>query len=286
MLGSSALASFTVLALGLSGCGGSSFSEIPSDDGGPADAPRDARANDSPSGDDGDVTIDAPPSHWCAGRSDMFCEDFDQTSNVAAFLGSWSSFQQSGGTFSLDSSGAPSPPNALRATGSTGAQIIVLKTLAPLAQPPSRVRLELDLRITSPGNVEWLSAVGFAAIVFGTRVADGYAAVAIGSGPVITAAWARNPDAGGGFGVGTANGAFPTSGTWAGRYAIEIDYGAGGPCVQVYQGPTAQLQPCLSLPSDLSNPSVLSIALGDYAGGFGRTGDVDIAFDNVTFDVE
>jgi hypothetical protein len=85
-----------------------------------------------------------------------------------------------------------------------------------------------------------------------------------------------------------ATGAFPTTGQWSGRYAIEIDYTGTGAaktaCIQVYQGVTPLLSPCLALPTEFVTPRGLSIAIGDYAGGTGNVGSVGVEFDNVTFD--
>lgn len=268
---------------GMAACGGSSFTAA--DDGGAgADAGPDV-APDAPAG-GGDA---GSGSHWCSGRPELFCEDFDETNDVSALLGSWSNFEQSNGTFALDTMGSPpSPPNALRVTGADRAQVLVVKTFKPFASTPSRVRLEFALKVRSPGNVGYLSAVGFAAIAFGNAIDDGYAAMAIGNGPALAAVWAQAADAGpndaGPLQASSAQGAFPSSGVWAGRFAIEVDYSGGGGCVQIYQGPTALLSHCMLLPDGLSSPRVFSIALGDYTGGFGSTGNVDLEFDDVTFD--
>jgi len=269
---------------GVAACGGSSFTAA--DDGGAgADAGADVASDGPAGGGDG-----GGGNHWCSGRPEYFCEDFDETNDVSALLGSWSNFEQSNGTFALDTMGSPpSPPNALRVTGADRAQVLVVKTFKAFASAPSRVRLEFALKVRSPGNVGYLSAVGFAAIAFGNTLDDGYAAMAIGNGPVLSAVWAQAADAGPGdagpLQASNAQGAFPSSGVWAGRFAIEIDYSGGGGCVQIYQGPTALLSHCMLLPDSLSSPRVFSIALGDYTGGLGITGNVDLEFDDVTFDV-
>jgi len=91
----------------------------------------------------------------------------------------------------------------------------------------------------------------------------------------------------GGFTTKTAAGTFPTLGQWVGRYAIEIDYSGSGTSksgtVQIYQGVTPLLSTPMTLPSQFVNPKALAIAIGDYAGGGGSTGSIDVEFDNVTF---
>jgi hypothetical protein len=56
--------------------------------------------------------------------------------------------------------------------------------------------------------------------------------------------------------------------------------------VQVYQGPTALLSPCLALPPQALRSTDVAIAVGDYASGFNKTGDIDVEFDDVTFDMK
>jgi hypothetical protein len=225
--------------------------------------------------------------------SAFFCEDFDKQADVTSFLSSWSNFEQSGGSFRFDRIGVPSLPNALGVVGGKGASVIAIKTFPALPQRPTSVRLEFALRINSAGNVIPLSAAGFAAIAYGTTFTDAYVAMAIGSGPEISAAWVAAADAGasdaGAYQVAPSQAPFPSTGIWAGRFAIEVDYAAastaGGACAQIYQGPTAMLGSCLHLPPSMDNPGVLSIAVGDLAAGLGDTGAVDFEFDNLTFNV-
>jgi hypothetical protein len=297
------------LALSAPSCGGDSFTT--GDGGATADgtAAADGTAGDAgvlnPEGgaadagsfEGGDVAspadvaaVDAAPTGWCAGQpAHTFCEDFDGYQSVSTLLGSWSSFEQMNGNFKLDTAaGAPSPPNALEAIGASGAKVIVLKTL-PVAGSPTRLRLEFDLRIDSPGNVGFLSAVGVAAIAFGSSINDGYAALAIGNGPVLQGAWVDAADGGasdaGSFKSSNSSGPFPASGVWAGRYAIEIDYSAATGCVQIFDGSTALLSSCLVLPPGLRHPTSVSVVLGDYAAALASTGSIDVEFDNVTFDL-
>jgi hypothetical protein len=235
------------------------------------------------------ATVDAAPAGWCAGHpGHTFCEDFDGYQSVSTLFGSWSSFEQMTGSFKLDTAGAPSPPNALEAIGASGAKVIVLKTL-PVSGSPTKLHLEFDLRIDSPGNVGFLSAVGIAAIAFGSTISDGYAALAIGNGPTLQGAWVDAADGGpsdaGSFRSSNASGAFPASGLWAGRYAIEVDYSAADGCVQIFDGSTALLPSCLVLPPSLRHPAFVSVVLGDYAAGLASTGSIDVEFDDVTFDL-
>ena len=300
--------SFTLAA----GCGGSAFSAGSDEPDGQAAASDDAAAveggapemspetspDTGPVGrdqedDSGAPIVEAgPPQGWCSGQTHTFCADFDEQPSVTALLSSWSSFEQSGGSFDFDTTSALSPPNALEVKGASGAQTLVLETFPRLHARPTKIRLEFDLRIDSPGSVGAFSAAGFAAIAYGTGVADGYVALAIGNdfGNVLAGAWAiadgsAAGDAGS-YATSSSGTAFPSSGTWAGRFAIEIDYDASGSaCLQGYRGPTPLLTPCMPLPPSLSNPGVVSIALGDYAAGLGNTGAIDLEFDNVTYDV-
>jgi hypothetical protein len=235
--------------------------------------------------------VDAGAS-WCTGHTDTFCEDFDEYPTVTNLVGStaWPNFEQAGGSFSFDTVNAPSPPNALEARGDDGAQVIIVKTFTGIAPTLARVAMTFDLRINSPGTSGLLSAAGFAAIAFGTSISDGYVALAIADGPTLAAFWADSTTAnvdGGTFKPAIASGAFPSAGVWAGSYTLEIDYDAMNPtgCVQVYGGPSRLLSACLPLPPQFGHPTVLSIALGDVAGGAGRTGSVNVEFDNVTFDI-
>jgi|HubBroStandDraft_1064217.scaffolds.fasta_scaffold89069_1 hypothetical protein len=284
--------------MALSACGGNNFTTGNADaslEAGVATAEasgRDAPApSDAPSPSDAGSPGDAASASWCAGQlSHTFCEDFDEYASVNELFGAWSSFQQTNGSFKFDSSNAPSPPNALEVIGANGAQVIVVKTF-PVEKQPSTLRLEFDLRFNSSGNVGFLSAVGLAAIAFGPSVSDGYAALVVGNGPSLSGAWLDTTDAGtsdaGTFKIANATGTFPASGVWSARYAIEVDYTSStSGCVQVFQGTTALLSPCLPLPPQLLHPSVVSISLGDYAAGFASTGSIDVEFDNVTFDIE
>ena len=265
--------------LAAAGCGGSQFQAG-------------ASATDASSA-EAAAPVDAGTS-WCTGRPDTFCEDFDEYPTVTNLLGStnWGpNFEQSSGSFSFDTVNAPSPPNALEARGDDGAQVIIVKTFTGIAPTLARVALTFDLRINSPGTSGLLSAAGIAAVAFGTSISDGYVALAITDGPKLAAFWADSTTAnvdGGTFKPALASGAFPSSGVWAGSYTLEIDYDAMNPtgCVQVSSGPSRLLSPCLPLPPQFAHPTVLSIALGDVAGGVEHTGSVSVEFDNVTFDIK
>jgi hypothetical protein len=271
--------------------------EPPSDSGAPQDARGSldsAVAPDSASTFDSSPPMEAAPPTWCTGHTEVFCDDFDDYPSINALLGgtTWPSYVQNKGFFALDTTNAQSPPHALRAVGDAGAQVLVVHALPALTRAPTRMRLEFDLRVNGAGNVGWLSAAGFAAIAFGSTIEDGYAGLAIGSGPVLAAAWSVSSDAGptdaGAYATASGpSGSFPSAGQWAGRYALEIDFDATthAGCIQVYQGPTAVLSPCLPVPPQVTAPSTISSALGDEAAGLGNTGTVDLEFDNVTFDV-
>ncbi len=265
------------------GCGGSQFQAGATD----AAAPVEASQGE---GGEAAAPVDAGAS-WCTGHTNTFCEDFDEYPSVTNLLGSpaWPSFEQSGGSFGFDSVNAPSPPNALEARGDDGAQVIIVKTFTGIAPTLARVAMTFDLRINSPGTSGLLSAAGFAAIAFGTSISDGYVALAIADGPTLAAFWADSTTAnvdGGTFKPALASGAFPSTGVWAGSYTLEIDYSVNPTgCVQVSSGPSRLLSPCLPLPPQFGHPTVLSIALGDVAGGVGRTGAVNVEFDNLTFDI-
>jgi hypothetical protein len=289
-----------VLALtawGFTACGGS-FSAGPSDGGGNREAggvDDAAPPDDAGTATDGGAPGDASGGRWCSAQHGLFCEDFDGPGGLAQLLASWTTSQQSSGMFAFDTSAdVPSPPRALEVNGSSSAQVVVIESFAPLPPNVKSARLEMDLRIDSASSVKWLSSAGFMAILMGTQVADGYVGVAVSSGPSLVVGWSRAGDAGtandaGGNGVDTVMGPFPPTGTWAGRFALAIDYGATegqGACAQLYEGPTPMLAQCIPLPPDLSNPTALAIAVGDYTGGFGDTGYVQMRFDNVTFDVK
>jgi hypothetical protein len=278
-------------------CGGSSFTDAdaapdgPSVDatGGTADVSNDGPSTSHDSGSVVDAPGDATGTGWCATHpGHTFCEDFDESPNVTAFLGTWSTFQQTGGIFKFDTSGAPSAPNALEATGTNSAKVVVLKTF-PISRTATKVRMDFDLRINSSGSVGLLSAAGLAALAFGSSISDGFASIAIANGPALSAAWAASADAGtaadaGTFKASNATGTFPATGVWAARYGIEVDYSASGGCVQIFEGPTPLLSSCLALPPTLAHPTVVSVVVGDYTAGFGNTGSIDVEFDDVTFD--
>jgi hypothetical protein len=280
-------------------CGGSAFTSGSGDDGGTDGngSGSGGSGSGSSSGSGGDSSSSGgastpPPTHWCSSQAAFFCEDFDEQSAAPPFLATWTTFSATNGTFHFDQVGVPSPPNALDVVGSNNADVLVVKTFPALPAHPTQVRLEFDLKISSAGSVGAFSAAGFAAIAYGPNIGDGFAALAISNGPELTAAWVAPADAGvsdaGAYAIAPSTSSFPTLNQWSGRYAIEIDYVSGSAvsgCAQVFQGPTALLAHCMPLPPSLSDPKVVSIALGDYSAGVGNTGNVDIAFDNVTFNV-
>jgi len=269
-----------------SGCGGGSFSAAPPDGGG-GEASADTGADSSADGPVGDGS-----SHWCSGRPERFCEDFDEEMEINSFLSSWTTNQETNGSFSFDtSSTVPSPPNALHVTGQSGAQVTVVRVIPSLLAHEKKVSLAFELRINQSENIAGTAVAGFAAIVYGKSLDDGYVALAIGNGPTLEAVGASPGDAGAGTAgipIEMANpGTFPAPQMWPGRYTLEIDFTQTPPCVNVALGTTSLLDHCMDLPSSLATPDQFAIALGDYAGGLltTNTGTIDLEFDNVTFDV-
>jgi hypothetical protein len=262
----------------VAGCGGGSFSASPTDGG--VEGGSEASADTGADGAVGDAS-----SHWCTGRPEKFCEDFDEETDVTAFLSTWTTNQQSNGSFSFDTNAPPSSPNALHVMGTSGAQVTVAKAVT-LAPQEKKVLLSFELRINQSENISGLSAAGFAAILYGKDLTGGYVAMAIGSGPVLEAVASAPTDAGTILpGTEQASGSFPAPETWAGRYTLEIDYTQMPPCAQVLDGTGAELlSKCLALPPSLATPGTFAIILGDYSGGFTNTGTVDLEFDNVTLD--
>ncbi|HLK38462.1 MAG TPA: hypothetical protein VKU41_16980, partial [Polyangiaceae bacterium] len=146
--------SWLALACWLSGCG-SAFTAA---SGGP-DASNDSVApvDASVAKDVGlaETTIEASPppmesgsadagAHFCAGRSELFCADFDegQSATMVVSSGPWMTFSQLGGQFGLATSqDVPSPPNALTVSGGNNADVLVTRTLAnPATARPFRAR--------------------------------------------------------------------------------------------------------------------------------------------------
>jgi hypothetical protein len=295
------------------GCGGGAFSTAPQQDAavdvgvdsGAGEAAADTASADAPGDAGADTSVqdagsgEASPTpeastHWCSGRPEVFCEDFDEETNVTPFLATWTTSESMGGSFAFDTSASvPSPPNALRASGSSGAQVLVLKTMPHPAGHPKSIRLGFELRVNTVSGVVPLSAAGIAAVAYGVGLSDGYVAIAVTDGPSLSAVWSAPADAGatdaGPFQIAKATGSFPALQTWAGRYTLEIDYAAaaagGGATLQLYQGVTPLLSPPMPLPPSLGNPGFVSIALGDYAGGLQLTGTIDLEFDDATYDV-
>ena len=286
-------APFGVLAGLAAGCGGNAFS---SGSGGAVEAGAEGATMEASS------EAAAPPVDagfpWCTGHTETFCEDFDEYPTVTNLLGSntWPGFEQQAGSFQFDTVAAPSPPNALQVAGDDGAEVIIVKTFPALQKVPQRVTLAFDLRINSPGTSGLLSVAGFAAIAFGNSISDGYVAMAIGEGPTLSALWVQSTSVtplgdAGAFKAAPSTQPFPSTGIWSGSYAVEVQYAPPQPpCLQVYRGADAPSQAllasCLPLPSEFANPTVLSIVLGDVAGGAGHTGSVNLEFDNVTFNIK
>jgi hypothetical protein len=272
-----------------SGCGGDAFTSS-------TQATVDGGADASIGGDGAGSDDGASGSSWCASQTTKFCADFDEATEINPLLSSWSSFEASGGQFTFDSDASvPSPPNALvataTATSNASPQVLLIQTMPAITARPTSTRLEFDLRIDQAGMVGALAASAFAVIVDGTNASDGVVALAIGSGPKLAAAWTAPADAGTEdgttYGGMSSTQPFPTTGSWSGRYAIDITYSGTTTktaCAQIYQGATPLLSPCLPLPASFVDPKVLSIALGVFAAGLGNIGNMQVEFDNVTFD--
>jgi hypothetical protein len=285
--------SLTIASWTLWGCG-SGFSAGPTGDAGRPETSSDAGMG---TGDSGGPT-DAP-SHWCTGRSDLFCEDFDESNDITEFLNSttWSTYSETLGTFAFDTAtNPPSPPNSLSVVAMSNAQALVIHTFPKIALLKTTLRLEFDLRVDQADQIAFGSAAAIAALAFGKELTAPVVTVALSSGPKLEAAWGPGmggpaTDAGsGGFEEATKN--FSPTGAWAGRYALEIAYGTPGErggCAQVYVGAAPQLPSCLPLPPLFDKPSTLSIALGVYSLGVlgsGSTGTMKIEFDDVTFNAD
>ncbi|HEX4340676.1 MAG TPA: hypothetical protein VH062_32430 [Polyangiaceae bacterium] len=235
---------------------------------------------------------DAAVPRWCDTQRVLFCEDFDGVSTIDEFLsGKWF-VSTTGGTFSFDTSaGTPSPPHALRVRTNSASNVtaIGIHSIPPFGSAPSKLRLQFALRIDSGDDVGVASGAVFAGIVTGARLADGIIGLEVGPGPSLRAGF-QEP----------ANGqptelplpsAFPTEGAWLGPYVVEADFstdrvGTRTGCIQIFDGGVPQLDGCSPLPASLVDPPVISIALGVYSGGLGLTGDVQLAFDNVTLTAE
>ena len=283
-------ASLATIAGVAAGCGGNSFTA--------GSAVADAAVEAAPieAGAEAEAGGAAPPVDsgppWCTGHTETFCEDFDEYPSITNLLGSntWPVYDQQAGSFTFDTVNAPSPPNALHVAGDDGAEVIIVKSFPALTKVPTKVVLTFDLRINSPGTPGLLSAAGLAAIAFGNSINDGYVAMAIGDGPTLSALWVQStttmPMDAGAFKAAPVTGAFPSTGIWAASFVVEVDYSPPmPPCLLVYQGVPPQPSSCVPLPPEFANPTVLSIVLGDVAGGAGHTGSVDLEFDNVTFNI-
>jgi hypothetical protein len=260
------------------GCGGHAF-QAGGSGGGPGDAGSDMGAADG-------------GGSWCSSQTTLFCEDFDEYGSIGDLYASskWSTHGEANGSFRITSSTSPpSPPNSLEAIGGDGAAVLLVKTMDPLPASTKHARLEFDLRIDSAGSPGPFVAAGFAAIGFGAGIDDGYVALAIGNGPQLEMAWGISGDAGlrtdGGSTAGIAHvTTFPAASRWADRFAIDIDYSQS--CVQIYDGTSPQLGACVPIAQELLARRTLSVVIGDYFVGLGNVGQIDLEFDDVTFDAQ
>jgi len=312
-------------ALGVVACGNaftsSSGTDASTADTGTVEAATDAGPTDSSSGGGDSAPGEAsvkdgpigPPSEggpgpsYCAMHMGMFtfCEDFDSYASLTQLYGQWPNFSTIGGSFSLVTANAFSPPNSLEAltTSTSGVRTLIIHPMPPPGANLTKRRLEFDFYIDDANNIGFASAAAVAAIVLGNDINAGAVGVAFGNGtgpaPTLAAIFVGPlPDSGlPAFGSSNAPPPFPSTGQWDGRFAIEIDYGittgtgdggTTGPtaCAQLFIGPSPQLSPCLALPPSLAHPDLASIALGVYSGGAGNTGNVGVTFDNVTYVAE
>jgi hypothetical protein len=281
------MAYWTLGSLLASACGGSSFAAAPADAG--PDAAIDAGGTPEAGG-VGDTGSGPPPASWCSTQKVLFCADFDESSDVMATLKPWTTSAQVGGTFSLvQSSDNPSPPNALAVAGSgPSSNAIVVQAFPSLPTKYSRLRLEFDFRVNQAPKVGLLAAGAFAAIAYDPGdVTNTSVALGVGYGSTVAVAYTEPGTV---PGLRAATAPFPMAGVWAGRFALEIDYGAvaavdggSGACAQLYEGGAAVLPSCLALPAAFARPKSVAIALGFFS--IGAASDGQLEFDNVTFNV-
>ncbi len=232
----------------------------------------------------------APPT-WCATHDGLYCEDFDGFESADAFLASSSSYSSVKGLFSLDKDSTQSAPNALRVQSTeTNVDSIVINTLPPFTAPPSIIRMEFSLRINQASNIAADSGVIFAALIPGASLTDGIVALELTSTGLYALFYKPDSDAGsGGLGVTQLSGV-PSVGQWAGRFAIQLEYGLaadGGRlgCAQIYIG-SLKAGSCMDLPATALNPTQVTVGLGlrsiaTWPWLTPNTGQIDIEYDNV-----
>ena len=98
-------------------------------------------------------------------------------------------------------------------------QTLVSKTLPVFAQPPSRIRLDFSLRVDT-AEVTAFAGAAYAGMIMGDDVSDGVVALAITNGPTLSAALITPTSPGATAPtpvIASAQGAFPTTGQWAGK---------------------------------------------------------------------
>lgn len=232
----------------------------------------------------------APPT-WCATHDGIYCEDFDGFESADAFLASSTSYSSVKGLFSFDTSSTQSAPNALRVQSTeTNVDSIVINTLPAFTSPPAAIRMEFSLRINQASNIAADSGVIFAALIPGASLTDGVVALELTSTGLYALFYKPDSDAGsGGLGVTQLSGV-PSVGQWAGRFAIQLEYGLaadGGRtgCAQIYVG-GLKAGSCMDLPASALNPSQVTVGLGlrsiaTWPWLTPNTGQIDIEYDNV-----
>lgn len=234
---------------------------------------------------------------WCDGKNSvLLCEDFDKYADVNDLFNAWGNYSVIGGQFSFSTGGGiPTRPNALRVvtTSTSNVKTLISKSIPAFATLPSKLHLEFTLRIDKAENIGYLAGSGFAAILDGTEITDGVVAITIGQAliggaNVLGVAYiAPLSDGGSQIDSKTAQGPFPPTNQWIGRYALDIQYTTGATgrsgCARLLAAGTSLTDSCLSLPPSLSSPKAVSVVLGLYSAGANpNSGNLEIEFDDVT----
>jgi hypothetical protein len=231
------------------------------------------------------------PGGWCASQTGpIFCEDFHEycpSDAGAALSGVWSVYANNG-TLAVSQGGlvvTAQPP------AKQSAYVDISKSFGPPPSGTTRLRLGFTLAIGDVGAIDPLAAAGLAAIATGGALTTSditggaYAALAIGNGPSgfeLDAVWiAPGPGQNPAF-MASMVGAVPMTGK-ALAYVLEVENLTTGACVQVYQNGAPALASCLPLPSAFNPADGVSIGVGDYAGGVGHNGSIDLTFSEITF---
>jgi hypothetical protein len=255
-----------------------------------------------PSANDGSVPdVDSGPKTFCSTHPAKFCSDFDEV-DLRGALAQWTNKHETNGVFELDMLDPPSGPNALRVTASTFKDVdtLLLQKMPAFDKPPTKLRLSFELKIHDYGNTNLETSTIVASILFGDESELPFNALAMGIktffAPLLGAAMQPPSSVPSDAGVAALlTGNAPAVAEWSGPYTMEITYqpGEGGQrtgCMQVYTATEQRLSPCIPIPSSLSSPTQVSIAIGLYSavlpGQPKASGKASVSFDNVTFDWE